>query len=81
MIFNKRFSTIFDEERWCQICRSKKEYYFPGNWEFISEVHVKMKDTTILQKKLIELGIVPMDLILVKGIKAEPINIVHFLLD
>jgi len=81
MIFNKRFSTIFDEERWCRNCRSKKEYYFPGNFEIISEVHVKMKDTIILQRKLYELGILPMDLLLLKGIKTEPINILHLLLD
>jgi adenylyltransferase/sulfurtransferase len=81
IVFNKYFSVIFDRQRWCSDCQDLKDCNYPGRWKIISELHLKMKDQSLLQKKLSELGVAPMALLNLKGISTEHVNYCNVLLD
>ena len=79
--FNKHFAEIFDEERWCPDCQKIQTSNFQGKWEIVSQLHLKMKDQSILQKKLAELGIVPMSFLALIGISGEKVTYQNVLLE
>jgi hypothetical protein len=81
ILFNKHFSVIFDEQRWCSGCQNLQESNYPGRWEIISELHLKMKDQPLLQKTLSDLGVVPMAFLTLKGISTENVRYYNVLLD
>ena len=81
IVFNKRYSVIFDRQRWCADCQGLQECNYSGRWEIISELHLKIKDQHLLHKKLSELGIAPMALLNIKGISTEHVHYCNVLLD
>ena len=81
IVINKHFSLIFDQERWCPDCQELQESNFPSRWEIISEFHMKMNDQQFLNKKLSEIGIVPLTFLALKGISKENIKYCNVLLD
>lgn len=81
IVFNKRYSVIFDRQRWCADCQGLQECNYSGRWEIISELHLKIKDQHLLHKKLSELGVAPMALLNIKGISTEHVQYCNVLLD
>lgn len=81
ILFNKPFSVIYDLERWCESCRLKKESNIPGNWNIISELHLKQTDNQILMKKLSEIGVPPMAFLLIRGLSTDTVKYIYVLID
>lgn len=81
MMYNQRFSLIFDEQRWCDDCRALQQSNYQGNWNIISEFHLKMNDQGVLDKKLSSLGVPPMSILSLKGISHDIVNYRNVLLE
>ena len=80
LVFNERFSMIYDESRWCDDCRNLQESNFQGNWNIISELHLQMQDQSLLSVQLSSLGVPPMALLSLKGLSKNSVNFYNVLL-
>lgn len=81
IVFNEHFSVIYDNQRWCDGCIHDYESNFPGKWNIVSELHLKMKEQDIIKKKLSELGVPPFAFLPLKGILTGSILYLNVLLD
>jgi len=81
LYFHKKNSAIYDEERWCPECLKDRSSIYPGNWEIISEIHGTIKDNGILKRRLEDIGICPMDILTIKGIRFDPMKIITVMID
>jgi adenylyltransferase/sulfurtransferase len=79
--YNSKFESLYDEQRWCLACRPKAKSNFSGNWQIVSELHLKMKDNDLLHKKLSALGVPPMAFLPVIGIANDSVKYFNILLD
>ena len=81
IIYNQRFSEIYDQQRWCEDCRGDYRSNFSSSWNIISVFHTKMKEPMILQKKMSEIGVPPMSFLPVLGVSTGVVKFYNVLLD